>query len=91
MTGGLEIMSLRVGLAVAEALDHLMPRAIQLKWPNDLMIGEKKVGGILCEARWQGHSLGWVAVGVGLNVQNVPPQELSDVATSISSALSTKC
>src|SRR5215218_3522258 len=47
-TGGMEVMSLRVGLAVAEALDHLVPRPIQLKWPNDLMLGEQKVGGILC-------------------------------------------
>jgi BirA family biotin operon repressor/biotin-[acetyl-CoA-carboxylase] ligase len=89
VTGGLEIMSLRVGLAVAEALDHLMQQPIRLKWPNDLMLGEKKVGGILCEARWQGQSLGWVAVGVGLNVQNVAPEELSDLATSISSELPT--
>jgi BirA family biotin operon repressor/biotin-[acetyl-CoA-carboxylase] ligase len=88
-TGGIEIMSLRVGLTVAEALDHLMPRPIQLKWPNDLMLGEKKVGGILCEARWQGHSLGWVAVGVGLNVQNAPPEELADVATALRSELPT--
>jgi BirA family biotin operon repressor/biotin-[acetyl-CoA-carboxylase] ligase len=83
--GGVEVMSLRVGLAVAEALDGLMPRPVQLKWPNDLMLGERKVGGILCEARWQGHTLGWVAVGVGMNVRNPVPAELSDVATALAS------
>jgi BirA family biotin operon repressor/biotin-[acetyl-CoA-carboxylase] ligase len=83
--GGVEVMSLRVGLAVAEALDELVPRPVQLKWPNDLMLGERKVGGILCEARWQGHTLGWVAVGVGMNVRNAVPQELKEVATTLAS------
>ena len=83
--GGVEVMSLRVGLAVAEALDDLVPRPVQLKWPNDLMLGERKVGGILCEARWQGHTLGWVAVGVGMNVCNAVPQELKEVATTLAS------
>ena len=83
--GGAEVMSLRVGLAVAEALDDLVPRPVQLKWPNDLMLGERKVGGILCEARWQGHTLGWVAVGVGMNVRNAVPPELTQVATALAS------
>jgi BirA family biotin operon repressor/biotin-[acetyl-CoA-carboxylase] ligase len=83
--GGVEVMSLRVGLAVAGALDGLVPRPIQLKWPNDLMLGERKIGGILCEARWQGHTLGWVAVGVGMNVRNAVPGELNGVATTLAS------
>jgi BirA family biotin operon repressor/biotin-[acetyl-CoA-carboxylase] ligase len=83
--GAVEVMSLRAGLAVAEALDQIVPRPIQLKWPNDLMLGERKVGGILCEARWQGHTLGWVTVGVGLNVRNAVPEELGNVATALAS------
>jgi BirA family biotin operon repressor/biotin-[acetyl-CoA-carboxylase] ligase len=83
MPGGIEVMSLRVGLAVAEALDDLVPRPVRLKWPNDLMLDERKVGGILCEARWQGNTLGWVTVGVGLNVRNAVPEELADVATTL--------
>jgi BirA family biotin operon repressor/biotin-[acetyl-CoA-carboxylase] ligase len=83
--GGVEVISLRVGLAVAGALDDLVARPVQLKWPNDLMLGERKVGGILCEARWQGHTLGWVAVGVGMNVRNAVPGELNEVATALAS------
>lgn len=87
-TAGVEVMSLRVGLVVAEALDPLLPtRALQLKWPNDLMLGERKVGGILCEARWQGHALGWVTVGVGLNVRNQVPEEVGDAAAALTSEL----
>jgi biotin-[acetyl-CoA-carboxylase] ligase BirA-like protein len=84
-TGGMEVMSLRVGLAVAEALDQLLPRPLQLKWPNDLMVGERKVGGILCEARWQGPTLAWVAVGVGMNVRNSVPGDLQGTAATLAS------
>jgi BirA family biotin operon repressor/biotin-[acetyl-CoA-carboxylase] ligase len=71
---GVEVLSLRVGLATAEALGRVggLP-AVALKWPNDLMVSDRKVGGILGEARWQGDSLAWVAVGLGLNVQNALP------------------
>jgi len=81
-TGGVEVISLRVGLAVADAVEPQLIQPIRLKWPNDLMLGERKVGGILCEARWQGQALGWVAVGVGMNVRNAIPPELRESATS---------
>lgn len=68
------ILSLRAGLAIATALERIPGLApLWLKWPNDLMLGERKVGGVLGEARWQGDTLGWVALGVGLNVSNDPP------------------
>jgi BirA family biotin operon repressor/biotin-[acetyl-CoA-carboxylase] ligase len=82
-TGGIEVMSLRVGLSVAAALEPLISRRVQVKWPNDLMLGDRKVGGILCEARWQGGALGWVAVGVGINVRNPVPNQLSQTAVSL--------
>jgi BirA family biotin operon repressor/biotin-[acetyl-CoA-carboxylase] ligase len=81
--GGLEVISLRVGLAVAEAVDRFVPPPVRLKWPNDLMLNGRKLGGILCEARWQGSALGWIAVGVGLNVRNPTAAELRDSAISL--------
>ncbi len=73
---GVELLSLRVGFAVAEALNGFpgIPR-VMLKWPNDLMLDDRKLGGVLCEARWQGEGLGWVAIGLGLNVQNPLPTD----------------
>jgi BirA family biotin operon repressor/biotin-[acetyl-CoA-carboxylase] ligase len=82
-TGGLELLSVRVGLAVARALDPHVPTPVRLKWPNDLMLDGRKLGGILCEARWQGGILGWIAVGVGLNVRNPIPDELREAAVSL--------
>ena len=63
-----ELLSLRVGMRLASTLDAFVPSPIRLKWPNDLMVGDGKLAGILTEARWSGASLEWVAVGVGVNV-----------------------
>ncbi len=80
----LEVMSLRAALLVAGSLERAVPGIrFGIKWPNDLQLGSLKAGGILCEARWQGASLGWVAVGIGLNVSNAVPEELRAQATTL--------
>jgi BirA family biotin operon repressor/biotin-[acetyl-CoA-carboxylase] ligase len=66
---GLGVLSLRVGLAAAEALDRFAPEPIRLKWPNDLYIDQGKLGGILVEARWRDQAVEWVAIGLGVNVK----------------------
>lgn len=77
-------VSLRVGLAVADAVDAVLGRpAAALKWPNDVMARNHKLGGILCEGRWQGDALQWLAIGVGVNVRNAIPAELRDRAIAL--------
>jgi BirA family biotin operon repressor/biotin-[acetyl-CoA-carboxylase] ligase len=84
----LELLSLRAGLAVADLLDALgAGRRIALKWPNDLMLDDRKCGGILCEARWHGAEPAWVAIGLGLNVTNAIPSALADTATRLAAVL----
>ena len=74
-----EVMSLRAALAVAPVLEQAVPGVrLSIKWPNDLLIDGRKTGGILCEARWQGTVLGWIAVGLGLNVSNPLPEDLGE-------------
>jgi BirA family biotin operon repressor/biotin-[acetyl-CoA-carboxylase] ligase len=79
---GVELLSLRAGLAIAQSLDRLGP-GIGLKWPNDLMWGERKLGGVLCEARWAAAAVCWVSVGVGLNVRNPIAPELAGKAAAL--------
>jgi len=67
-TSGLEVLALRVGLRVARALDRFAPEPVRLKWPNDLYIDDRKLAGILIEARWREGRLDWIAIGVGVNV-----------------------
>lgn len=84
----LEVLSLRAGLAVAELLETLGAEGrIALKWPNDLMLDDRKCGGILCEARWQGATPAWVVIGLGLNVTNAVPPALAETATGLAPVL----
>lgn len=68
------VLAVRAGLAAVLALESVEPKlAPRLKWPNDVMVQGRKAGGILCEARWSGEVLSWVAVGVGINVKGPIP------------------
>ena len=67
-TSGLGVLSLRVGLAAAEALDRFASEPIRLKWPNDLYVDRGKLAGILVEARWREQAVEWVSIGLGVNV-----------------------
>ena len=83
-----EALSLQVGLAVADAIEGMVQEAkLAIKWPNDLMLGERKAGGVLCEARWQGSALAWIAVGLGLNVRNQLPDMVVPGAVALNSVL----
>ena len=77
-TSGLDVLSLRVGLAAAHALDRFAAEPIRLKWPNDLYIDRGKLAGILVEARWREQSVEWVSIGVGVNV--MAPENLETAA-----------
>jgi BirA family biotin operon repressor/biotin-[acetyl-CoA-carboxylase] ligase len=65
----LDVLSLRIGLALAPALEPLAESSIRLKWPNDLYVRDRKLAGILVEARWRDGAPEWVAIGVGINVR----------------------
>ena len=71
----LDVLSLRLGLHAAEAVQPFAEAPVRLKWPNDLYVGAGKLAGILVEARWRDAQPEWVAVGFGLNVR-APAEEL---------------
>ncbi len=66
---GLDVLSLRVGLRLAPVLDRWTESPVRLKWPNDLFVGDRKLAGVLIEARWRGSRADWVAIGVGVNLR----------------------
>jgi BirA family transcriptional regulator, biotin operon repressor / biotin---[acetyl-CoA-carboxylase] ligase len=79
------VLSLAAGLAVRQAIDHIDSRVkVDLKWPNDVLIGGKKVCGILTEMNAEVTRVRYVVVGIGINV-NQPnfPKELEPQATSL--------
>ena len=58
----------RAGIALARGLSRAFALDVRLKWPNDLLVNRRKLGGILVEARANDEGEGWAVVGVGLNV-----------------------
>jgi len=65
------LVPLLAGVGAAEALEGLGVQA-SLKWPNDLVVGERKLGGFLAEAATTGESLDWIVLGAGINIAAVP-------------------
>ena len=78
------LLPLAVPLAVCEAVEALKPGIeCTIKWPNDIWVNERKLAGVLIEAKPQD---GWAVIGVGLNLsiaQNEFPPELRGIAVSI--------
>lgn len=61
-------LTMLCSLAVCEAVEEVAGLALALKWPNDLLLAGRKVGGILTEGAFTGARLAYAVVGVGLNV-----------------------
>lgn len=74
----LSIMPLIVGLAVAKTLRGLHAADIELKWPNDVVSGGKKLGGILVEAVSSGSQNSQFVIGLGLNL-NFPRAVMEEI------------
>jgi len=76
------LVTIAVALAAADACREVAGFSPELKWPNDLVVNDRKLAGILAEVSIEGNALRWVVVGLGLNV-NWPaelPHDLAGIA-----------
>jgi BirA family biotin operon repressor/biotin-[acetyl-CoA-carboxylase] ligase len=82
----LPLVAIVAGLAVRDAVARAAPRAdVRIKWPNDVLVGSKKIAGILVEAITAGRRIEAVVVGAGVNVHTrIFPDDLAELATSVS-------
>ena len=81
----LTLLTLAAAFAVSETLEAFTEKSVLLKWPNDIVIGSKKVGGILTECMFFGHKPDRVLLGIGINLsENEFPENLSDSVISMS-------
>ncbi|MEI8196417.1 MAG: biotin--[acetyl-CoA-carboxylase] ligase, partial [Phycisphaerae bacterium] len=81
-TAHAETLTLRVGLACAEAIETLTGQEAEIKWPNDVLLGGRKVAGVLVEQPGPHAAI----IGVGVNVAQAAsdfPPELRAHATSL--------
>jgi BirA family biotin operon repressor/biotin-[acetyl-CoA-carboxylase] ligase len=84
--GALSLVTLAAGVAVARGLSAATGLALELKWPNDVVIGRawRKVAGILSESASTGPRIDAVVVGIGVNVRaSAFPPEIRDRATAL--------
>ena len=88
---GLQALSLVTALSVHETLGSLGAENLQLKWPNDLLLGKAKLGGILLETRLQQDEVA-IVFGIGLNMvlPEGAKQEIDREITDLQSVLGQK-
>jgi BirA family transcriptional regulator, biotin operon repressor / biotin---[acetyl-CoA-carboxylase] ligase len=79
-------LPLMAALAAAEAIERTGGGSMAVKWPNDLLFGERKVGGILCESGATSDAGPFQVIGIGINVNGARtdfPEEFRNIATTI--------
>lgn len=81
-------ITLMAAVAACDAVEAVCGIRPTIKWPNDLVLGNKKLGGILTEmeARWEENTIEYIIVGIGINLNQRRedfPQELENIATSL--------
>jgi BirA family biotin operon repressor/biotin-[acetyl-CoA-carboxylase] ligase len=80
----LPLFTLMAGVAAISAIQELCQAQTTLKWPNDILSGDKKLCGILCETCVAANGDLAVVIGIGINVNQVTfPQEIQATATSM--------
>jgi len=84
------LLSLLSGCAVALGIMDITNLNPHLKWPNDVLLNEKKVAGILVEANIETDLIRYAFIGIGVNVNNEIPREIANIATSINQLLGHK-
>ena len=78
----LPILTLMAGLATVIAVNGFTSNRAQLKWPNDLLLNEKKIAGVLCE--YYPKNIPAVIIGIGINVNQTQfPTNIKEIATSL--------
>ncbi|PIW70016.1 MAG: biotin--[acetyl-CoA-carboxylase] ligase [Ignavibacteriales bacterium CG12_big_fil_rev_8_21_14_0_65_30_8] len=68
LSKNLNILNLGVSLVIANSIENLYSVQTNVKWPNDVLINNKKVAGILLETNSQGNSIEKLIIGIGVNV-----------------------
>ena len=82
-------LSLLLGLAVSQTVDHRTGATSAIKWPNDVLVGGRKIAGILVLSKALHHrDVLCLIAGIGLNVYD-PSSQLPDTATSITTMAAT--
>lgn len=61
-------LNMAISLGIYDTLQPLIGSSLRIKWPNDIYVDDRKLGGILIENTLHGYNIAWSIVGIGLNV-----------------------
>jgi BirA family biotin operon repressor/biotin-[acetyl-CoA-carboxylase] ligase len=64
-------------IALGEAITGVCGKKAELRWPNDVWIGDYKIAGLLTELSGAGDRIEWMSLGMGININNPPPRRES--------------
>ena len=82
----LSFITLLAGVSAISTINEISHQPANLKWPNDILINDKKVCGLLCEMTQEKGNSFSVVIGIGINVNQLPeqfPKDLKKTATSL--------
>jgi BirA family biotin operon repressor/biotin-[acetyl-CoA-carboxylase] ligase len=65
--------SIVIQIAAARAISSLCGKPASLRWPNDIYIDRRKIAGVMTELEGEGDMVSWLAIGIGINVNNTAP------------------
>lgn len=83
----LSALPLVMGLSVSKAVQCTVFKEVKLKWPNDVLLDNRKISGILLTSSMKGRTVEYVIVGIGVNLNTEMsdlPEEISEIAGSLS-------
>ncbi|RME43879.1 MAG: biotin--[acetyl-CoA-carboxylase] ligase [Chloroflexi bacterium] len=80
------LLTMIVSLAALDGIAEVTGLEAALKWPNDVVVGDRKVGGLLTESSFIGSRLEYAVVGLGLNV-NFDPADVANIPSTASSLM----
>lgn len=64
-------LNIAVSLGIYDLLQSLLGGDLRIKWPNDIYVGDQKLGGILIENTVHSYTMAWSIVGIGLNINQI--------------------
>ncbi len=85
-THDVTLLTIMASVACAKALGEATGLNVSIKWPNDLMVSNKKIGGILTELKIEHNKIVYAVIGIGINVNielDAFPEDLKETATSL--------
>jgi BirA family biotin operon repressor/biotin-[acetyl-CoA-carboxylase] ligase len=80
------LITIMAAVGCATALSRVTGLSVTIKWPNDLMVSDKKIGGILTELKTDPHRIIFAIMGIGINVNidiDALPDDIRKIATSV--------